>query len=228
MSIITRIDNFRYYKIDDLISMGHLWLKKWNNDALKYFEDECYEIDDDYIYARLEDDKWIKSDSDKDTLFVKSFMNNWSTSFDDEEKYPEEFELFMKDNIRYGDNSYPITVYGEKDYDKCFFNINDTDKFVKQKNALKKLITTDDEEFAKEVHYHYFYFLGENDENCHSVMLTYKGFIKSVEMYRPECLETAKTWVEMLLKPKTAKELRDEIKWKKFFEKNAKVFRLDC
>jgi len=144
-----------------------------------------------YVYARLANSSWIKSDGSScrfDKIFFlkgfieENYVNNDSSSdseFDDSDEVPDIIEL--DDNEKFVDNDdniIEIEVRGEKSYDNIFFRVKDVMKGFELK-SLNKNISDRKSGFVEKNDYFYFDIArNSGGHKSNELFLTYTGILR--------------------------------------------------
>jgi hypothetical protein len=184
------MDGNKYISVDDIIKNAPIYSKGCRSSRDLIRKKEL----DNYIYVKMTDDGWIKTDG-KSAKFDKVFieeniiksipeLNKESEKIIDEngiEMAPEIIEL--EDNEKFKDeNGLPLNIEtrGERKYDKIFFKVKDVSRLFDITN-LKIVILAKDKNYDMNTHYKYFMCNGTNSlkkTSKKTLFLTYEGILR--------------------------------------------------
>lgn len=190
---VIEIDNIRYYKIDDLVRLGHRGLEAFD-DPKDFLKDIDCKKGSDYLWARFSQGEWLESENKSDTLLVCEMKINWiETCY--RPSLPKEIDVGYFKN-QSGDK-WGLDVVGKRRIDECYFECGSVGYCLKMP-LLKRIIKSDVGEYIHDVHYKYFV-NADPDEEKKSLYLTYQGLIKVFENYRPKDVEAINGWINKML-----------------------------
>jgi hypothetical protein len=185
---LIKINKTNYYKVDDIIVEYSNFNKGCKTIASIISKHKI--PDEDYIYAKLIEKKWTKTDgmSKKfDKLFVTEdwFDENFGEEEleeikDDTEDAPPIIKL--KENEKFFDNDsdiIEIEVRGERDIEKCYFKLEDISKGFDLPNLQNTII--DPKSTYTSDHHRYFYCAQKGNAlkgKIKKIFLTYEGILK--------------------------------------------------
>lgn len=149
-----------------------------------------------YTYCKLINNKWKESIGESykyDKLFLrKTWIETQIPDFNYENNTHEDIKIappliYLDDDEKFYDNDgniLEIEVRGEREFDKCYFKVNDIKKQFGIK-LLHKTITQKNSGYVVDEHYVYFYLKIPSTLNrAKKLYLTYTGFSKIIESMR--------------------------------------------
>ena len=170
------------------------------------------EIDDkDYMFAYKKNNGWIISSIKyfkAKLLLSKEWCENNVPNFSEDKNIRAEYEKLppiveLEDDqkfIDYDGNKYDITVRGERDPDKCYFEVNDVSEIFEMKSLKTTLV---DNRGAYLKHKHYKYFM---ESNLKILYVTYLGFAKLIMSIESENQLKLLKWINMIVYPEIKNE----------------------
>jgi len=181
------INNKKYYQSKNLIEAYPKIFKGCNNGKTFIAKNEI--STSKFLYARYIDDEWIVTNGSS-YKFDKLFMlKSWfkKTYLDDVEESDTEDApdvIGLEDHEKFidnDDNVIEIEVRGERDFNKCYFNVKDIMKGFDIKR-LNEIVT--DKRYNGYIineHYKYFYFEKDGapgNKKIKKLFLTYVGLLR--------------------------------------------------
>lgn len=201
MPEIYRIDNIKYYRVEDLIHLNHTGLKQFGDDPYKFFKAR---FNGNYVYARWNGEEWKRS-SAIGSLFVTVVVISKTRSEVNGSVCPPSFSM-RKGFEQFREELNSIDVRGKRQYDSCYFDIKGAEIYFGM-SCLDEIIKNDDSEYVNEIHYKYF---RKGIRDSEVMWLTCEGLIRATSNYQPECLEDVKAWIEVIVKDDSESLMRLE------------------
>ena len=199
---IIKIEKVEYYKSDDIINSAPIYSKGVRNGREMIKKKKITDIE--FIYGKLIDDKWVKSDGksikyDK-VLIKKSFvdsceilLNELNEESDDEKEIDDIKKapkiIYLDDSEKFQDdkgNILEIETRGERECDKIYFKVKDVSKCFEMKN-LSDIITKKKTKYELDKDYLYFICIETNNVRAKTnkkiiaekeLFLTYEGMLR--------------------------------------------------
>ncbi len=160
------------------------------------------------IFAKLNDKKWIESSGiskkfDKvfieKTWFDTSYLNKQYIKIEDAPKI-----IKLEDNEKFIDdenNIIEIEVRGEREYDKCYFKVNDIMDGFKI-NRLNDIILDSKCNYENNIHYKFFYLhftSNTGKKRIKKLYLTYNGLLRVLFASRKKTTDKFINWATKTL-----------------------------
>jgi len=207
MKIYT-IKNNKYYLASDLMQKHPTFFKgcKNNRGIIARKKDA---IEGHYLFARKDNDKWIKTDGSSrklDKLFISKKWFNEIFDPNQEDKiemapkviHLEEHEMFYDNN----GNPIEIEVRGEREFDKCYFKVKDIMDGFGLKSLHNTITNKEYDGYREGTHYKYFYpekSLSQGKKTSKKLYLTYSGLMRVLFSSNKDTAEKFLKWASKTL-----------------------------
>lgn len=209
-----KIGKKMYYSADELKEKCPIFFKGYRNSwsliNADVVDENCY------IFAKYEDDKWIKSTSQSKKFNKVFLLDSWVESNIPEFNNSLEYEiaqapdiLKLKNNEKFKDNKgniIDIEVRGNKNDSECYFLVKDVASGFDIKN-LRDTIINNNTGYESNIHYIYFNvikpdnFRKKTNKNTikKELFLTYEGILKVLFSTRNKKTTPFISWAKNVL-----------------------------
>jgi hypothetical protein len=205
---LIKINKINYYKVDDII-IEYSDFNKGCQTKTKIIDKHGL-TEEDYIYAKLIEKKWIKTNGTNrkyDKFFVTKDWFDEKFGEKELEEIKDETEdapsiIKLKDDEKFFDNDgnvVEIEVRGERDIEKCYFRVSDIGKGFDIKN-LQDTIIDPKSTYTLDHYKYYFIFSDKNRKRkIKKLFLTYTGILKVLFSSRGKNADKFTLWASKTL-----------------------------
>lgn len=208
-------ENTEYYLINDLHAFDKSFFYGCRNNPKNLIKKKKI-ANEDLYFAYTKDDDWVKSHSkyNKAKIFITKdwIFDNVPNAFKKSQVIadinPLPPKIILDDYQKFCDAEYEydITIRGEREFNKCYFRVQDIEELFELK-SLNKRVSKKESSFIKNVDYKIFTFTNgrptiKNKNKRKTVMtkyFTYGGLIKCLYISKSKQAHRFREWANKIL-----------------------------